>query len=320
VNFHLPKGKSIGKEVTRSLKILFATAAVFFLLSSRKSAEGIPAAIPLYPFKKIVLPFSITNKKNIVVQGEIRGIPVHLIIDTGMDAPLILSRSFCSEVGLPLKKDANPDQNYSAVLHLFGRKQEETGHVLKSFSLRLNRENFRMRKSLEVSDFSYFTHHPDKYQGIIGWGFFHDFFVKFDFPNREIILEHADSTPPSFQNGIHISDGFIPIISVRILNKSIPFLLDTGSPQSWISYKSLNKLVKIPIFASVPGNLKGTIKVDSLQVGRIHVHGLSINVIGGFFAQSQNKNFQGILGLNALKTTAVMLDPTHKIALIKEKY
>ncbi len=297
-------------------KLAVASLTVFLVIGGKGYAD--PHVIPPDHFQKIILPFSFKNKRNMVVQGKIRGKTVQFIVDTGMDASVVLSSRFYSTIGLSLKKAGTPDQNYSASFHLFGRRQIEVGHILKKFSLNLNGTNFEVTRGLETSNFIYFTSHPNQYQGIIGWGIFRHFTTVIDFPDRKIILTDANSGLPIYPKGVYIQNRFVPLVSVRLLNHKIPFLVDTGSLQSWISYTALNNMVQIPFFASVHKSIKGRIQVHSLQVGSIPMKDLSFIVAAGFFSRAQNRKFQGILGLNALKSLTVILDSSRKIALIRK--
>jgi hypothetical protein len=270
-------------------------------------------------FQKVVLPFSYNSDGEMVVQAEIHGLPLNLIVDTGMDAPFVLSADFCRKAGIFPMKAGNAMQSYHATLHFFGETQDRVAPVLESFDLSLNGTDFHIENGIELSDLSFFTSKPADYQGVVGWGFFRYFHLVLDYPNQQIVLENPGHFSSSKLEGVPFSNDPIPIVWVHLLGKEVPFLLDTGSPESWLSYEFLGKQVNIPEFSSSPYRFKGVVKVASLQVDHVSMPNVLLYVVENFSAKSQSQDFQGILGLNALKATTVELDPIQKTAEIRRK-
>lgn len=257
--------------------------------------------------QRIEIPFTLNGEQEMMVEANIAGHQARLIVDTGMDAPLLLSLPFCAKVGFL------PDQ-VPASIHVFGEKSEQIVNTLPGFIMSINGVDFSIYRGLQIDKLDIFTDDPAGADGVMGWGFLKAFHVVIDYPSKLIVLSAPGEEVDG--DGIRFNGESLPIVYGKIFNQNVPFLLDTASMQSWISYEYLEKETNLTGFSSGPGDFKGIYQVAALQVDQASLQNLSLNVMGDFVDHSRTESFKGILGSNALEGMTVELDASRGTASI----
>lgn len=262
-------------------------------------------------FTKLAVPFSLNQEGEILLPGKVGEHPVELMLDTGMDAPVGVSLSSAQTAHLV-------PESQTATLHLFGEAEDRPASVLSDFSLSLQETPFRVDRGLLLHTLQGFSDHPESFHAVLGWGFLQRFRVILDYPGKTLTLVSPllseEAFPPD--PGIRLTDRRLPVVAGKLKDHDIRLLLDTASPQSWIAYEFLSDTLQEPFTARPDGDLKGFYTARSLKVDHVSVQNLSFNVMGNFSRHARTESFQGILGLNFLRSVTLQLDQVSGLAAV----
>ncbi len=162
------------------------------------------------------------------------------------------------------------------------------------------------------------------FQGVIGMSFIHKYIWKLDFDQKTIKVLSSNSkiTSDNYDTSINIKAAYkgVPVISIELMENSIPFLIDTGDTGSGRLTKGvIDLLIKKKLISDVALNemvagsrvyITRRVRVNHFNVGSLKYSNLLMQ-----------ESLQNAIGMGLLKRHVSVLDfPNRRVYLRKGLY
>lgn len=260
----------------------------------------------------VELPMTVAATGKILVDIKIDGQPVTCIVDTGSPAFLLVDEAIADKENLekiPVR----------ANLRFF--TEDAGGQTFKVLlkNVAIGSWEFSNVQALTIDDIRRATgtgylNLPNFFaQGILGMGFLQQFHVKIDYGGNRLTLD------PNYPL-THAPFGLTaPVAPVGAATGSRNFLLDTGSTFSVISSDALEPMgISYQTLSNADPLFKGTTQADTLQIGNVIFHDVTLEVADHFRQYAGRTALSGIIGYDLLKGMILDFDfPHHTIMLEK---
>lgn len=249
-------------------------------------------------------------KSGIFLPVTINETPYTFLLDTGSTFT-VLNSSFKPILGEPLALGQAETPVGQSSVQFYQSIDVMTGEI-----------NIKTKLPFLIADLDFFSKViGEKFDGIAGMAFIHDYIWDIDFDNNIVrILSELDNPPSKNKfSGIKMSSSpkGVPLVPVEIAGKMTPFMLDTGDTGSgrltteMIDSLSKNNLIEnIAWDSSV--NVSGISKIRRVRVREMKVGSHTYN---GLLMQ---ESIQNALGLGFLNRHHVIMDfPNQQLYLKK---
>lgn len=237
----------------------------------------------------------------ILLQVHIEGQPYSFLLDTGSTLTLV-DDTFKERLGDTLnikQKTITPDGTKELAFY-------------EPFDIMLGQLNIKRKLPYLMEDLSFLGKVLGcKFDGVIGMDFLHQHIwdLDFDRPRVSILSDSASIEPDDFDTVVVISPTAraLPTIDIKIGDKQIPFVIDTGDTGSgrltkevidYMAEKNLVTDIATDSTANISGvQSKRRVRVKSLEVGSIQYSGLLMT-----------ESLQNAIGLGFLNRYHAVLD------------
>ena len=259
--------------------------------------------------------------ERIWVDAKINGEPVRFILDTGLDAPIVLFSSTAQRLGL---KITPPDSNGH-----FKPGEVPLG-TTEICNLDVGRTN--VRTSFNVIEMPAFL--PPSFNGVFGWPLISKNIIHIDAANSIAEdLQNVPSDPIWIQLHLWTNSDYLCLKIPDKKGAKAIICVDTGAsdgiglaPQIWRNWKTTHTNSPITLSAYFTPALGLVIKEESwakvITLGPLTLTDVPImeadsnSIRMGSFSNAQ---YQATLGLIALKRLDIIIDGKHGIAYLRPK-